>query len=304
MSPSSYPKRDDLSLLLSSSSFHCSDEKKDLKAPVSPGKKSVYITIAFIVAFLALSERLHYNFITSQMDIHPILENITHRQIIARHIGVDAFSCLVIAYIGYINRHILKEVLTTQRSEALDNNFHSRIYTYQPEGHRVLLFFLSYQVKNLYDSWYWNDGLLFIFHHIFAGFTAWLGMYPGTGSMYGLFFMGMSEISTCVLCLLANFDPQFGVSGLDEAFPNTKIALAAAFVVSFLICRIVLWPIFTYHFLFDCLKALKRDSVKETSKVKSALVMMMISSVGLTILQFVWLGEIITTAREEITALL
>ncbi len=303
MCRANYPKRDKLALLLSSSSFHCMDEKKE-KAPVVPSKKSMFLSIAFIVALLATSERLQYTFITSKMDIHPILQEMTNRQILARHIGVDAFACLVIAYIGFMNRHILKEVCTLNRTDELDKSFHSRIYTYQPEGTRVLLFFLSYQVKNLYDSWYWNDGIIFIAHHIFAGLTAWFGMYPGIASMYGLFFMGISEISTCVLCLLANFDPHFGINGLNEVFPNTKIALAVIFVILFLICRIVLWPIFTYHFLLDARKVLQRDGAQETSEVKSALKMMVFSSVGLTILQIVWLGEIITTAKEEITALL
>merc|ERR1711957_1055114 len=105
--------------------------------------------------------------------------------------------------------------------------------------------------------------------------TAWLGMYPGVASMYGLFFMGYSEISTGVLCLLANFDPEFGVSGLDEVFPMTRLVLGGLFVVSFIVVRIMIWPLLTYHFLGDSLAMLKRDSERETPSVKLALKAMM-----------------------------
>jgi hypothetical protein len=297
------PRKDKLSILLSSSSFHCTDEK-DEKGPMAPSKKSIYLTVVVAVGILLLNEHLHRYIITEHLSyLHPILEVERNRHIIARHLGVDAFACYVVAYLGYINRDILTEVCTLDRKK-IEATFHSRIYTYQPEAHRVLLFFLAYQVKNTHDSWYWNDGIIFIIHHIFAGMTAWFGMYPGIASMYGLFFMGISEISTCVLCLLANFDPQFGVAGLDEAFPNTKIVLGALFAILFIVCRIILWPIFTYHFLLDSLKVLKRDSIKETKEVKFALKMMVTSSIGLTLLQVLWLGEVVSTAKTEIAALL
>jgi len=181
---------------------------------------------------------------------------------------------------------------------------HRRIYTYQPAGHQVLLYFLAFQVKNMYDTIKWNDGVVFVLHHIFAGLTAWFGMYPGVASMYGLFFMGYSEISTGILCLLANFDPDLGVAGLDEIFPITRLVLGAMFVVSFIIVRIIIWPLLTYHFLGDVRAILKRDSEMETKAVKFALKAMMTSSVALTILQVVWLGEVIMTAKKEISNLL
>lgn len=146
--------------------------------------------------------------------------------------------------------------------------------------------------------------MIFIAHHLFAGMTAWYGMYPGVASMYGLFFMGISEISTCVLCLLANFDPQFGIDGLDKVFPLTKVALGVVFVVLFIICRVILWPIYSYHFLLDAKMLLKRDSALETNEKKNALKIMIISNLFLTVLQVAWLGEVIMTAKVEVRAVL
>ena len=82
----------------------------------------------------------------------------------------------------------------------------------------------------------------FIIHHVLAGTAAWGSMYPGCGHTYALFYMGISEISTSVLVILANFDDVHGVKGLADAFPTLKIACAVAFVVAFITCRIVMWP--------------------------------------------------------------
>lgn len=289
------------SLLLTIDSFHCVDEKGDKKGPVPPSMLSSVLTVAFIVMILVLHEQI-YRFLLFQFarDLHPVLDIEKHRHILARHIAVDAFSCAVVAFIGYKNRHFLSQFLSLQR----DNNFHQRLHQYNPAGHQVLLFFFSYQVKNMYDTIKWNDGIVFILHHVFAGAAAWGGMYPGVASVYSLFFMGISEISTCILCLLANFDDDFGVKGLDQAFPFTRIVLAFAFVVAFIMCRILLWPIFTFHFLGDARQALERNGPFETPEVKNALRMMMVACCGLTILQVIWLGEIVMISKQEISKLL
>ncbi len=92
------------------------------------------------------------------------------------------------------------------------------------------------------------------------------------------------------------------MAGLDEAFPLTKVVLGVMFAVSFIVCRVIIWPVFAYHFLLDSRAVLKRDSVRETAEVKFALKMMVGSCVGLTALQVLWLGEIILTAKKEIAA--
>lgn len=286
--------------LLSTASYHWTDEKGE-KGPLRPSKSASLFTGVIILLSMVIIEKLMYNFIATYCaGLDPVMEIKRHQQILARHIGVDALWCFVVAYVGCGNWRILSEVLTLKK----DDEFSRRIYTYQPSGHQILLVFLAYQVKNLYDSYVWNDGIIFILHHIFAGVTALLGMYPGVASMYGIFFMGISESSTFFLCLLANFDPSFGVDGLDVAFPKTRIFLAFLFIVSFITVRIIMWPICTYHFLRDSGSVLKINGDRETKPVKLALAMMMISSCLLTILQVVWLGEILLTAKKEIEALL
>lgn len=306
------------SLLLSSSSFVCCDDKGEKLLP--PSIASSMLTIVFIVVVLAIHEMIYRVTLNSPsvIALHPVLEVQHNRHILARHIAVDSFSCFIVAYLGYKNRHLLKKanVFTLKRNDDptdvtgnnrdfTDCHFHRRLYQYVPEGQQVLLFFFAYQVKNMYDTIVWNDGLLFVLHHIFAGATAWFGMYPGVAGIYALFFMGLSEISTCILCLLANFDPDLGVTGLDEAFPSTRIVLATVFVVLFILCRIILWPICAYNFVKDCRLGLSRDhKVYETRAVKNTLKFMLVSVTGLTLLQILWLGEIFVMGKQEIIALM
>lgn len=296
------PRRDQLSLLLSSSSFYCTDEKGE-KGPMSPSQQSTFLTILAVVFGLILNEQfLRFMITTFLKDWDPIFEDERHRHVLARNLGVNFSACFSIALLGYQSRHLLGQVFTLKRAESNMNDsesIHGRIYDYVPQGHRVLVFFTAYQVKNLYDSYVFEDGAIFLAHHVFAGLTAWAGMYPGVAGLYGIFFMGLSEVSSCALCLLANFDDTFGVKGLGDAFPTAKILMGVAFGILFVVCRIVLWPVFAYHFLSDAFAVLKRnDSKHETPTIKLVLSMMIFSNLGLTALQILWLGEIVSTAKE------
>ena len=277
------------------------DDRADKKTLLTkPSKKSVCLTIAVIVTLLVSSELVHrFAFETFLTDYHPVFEEESHRNILARHIGVDSLACFVISYLGYKNRHLLNEVWTFHRSKDPQTAY-NRIHTYQPEAHRVLMFFIAYLVKGTHDALQWDTSGVMVGHHIFSIMTAWFGMYPGVAQMYGIFFMGISEISTCVLCLLANFDPDHGVEGLNDMFPNTKLALGVLFALLFVIFRVYLWMLFTYHFLLDSLLVLKRNSVRETWDVKLALRIMVLSSVALTLLQVAWLHEIYDTVQKEL----
>ncbi len=291
-------QNDELILLLTSGSFL--QTVKDKKTPTKPSKKSVCLTIAVLVTFLVLSELLHrYAIGLFLMDYHPLFAVEKHRNVLARHIGVDSFACLIISFIAYINRHLLHDVWTFKRSSDPQKAY-DRIHTYHPEAHRVLMFFIAYLVKGTYDAMHWDTTGVMTTHHIVSMAVAWFGMYPGVAQMYGIFFMGISEFSTCVLCLLANFNPEKGIVGLDELLPNTKIVLGVLFAVTFLFFRVYLWMLFTYHFLLDSLIVLRRNTAKETRTLKSALRMMVFSCVALTFLQVFWLSKIFAGIKKEL----
>jgi hypothetical protein len=129
-------------------------------------------------------------------------------------------------------------------------------------------------------------------------------MYPGCGHYYCVFFFGISEISTGVLCLLANLDDEFGVEGLAQAFPKTKMVLGAAFVVLFIICRCILWPLYSYYFAKDVLAALNQKDDARVRERRYWLKFFLVSLTGLSVLQVAWLGQILVTAKKELDQLL
>ena len=306
-----YQQQRNHSLLLTSDSFHCTDEKGE-KGPLPPSQTSTLLTIAFLVLVLVISEQLvRVIFNTSFIiNLHPVLEVERDRHILSRHIGVDGLSCFTVAFLGYRNRHLMKIHNLTALNRQNSDGFHARMHGYTPAGHQVLVFFVAYQCKNMHDTIKWNDGIIFVLHHILAGATAWSGLYPGVASVYALFFMGISEVSTCILCLLANFDEELGVKGLDQAFPLTKVLLGIAFSITFILFRIVLWPIFAWHFVSDVRMTLKREEgvvdqhgQGPSRSARNTLKFMLISVCGLSLLQMLWLGEIISVAKKEIPAL-
>jgi hypothetical protein len=128
-------------------------------------------------------------------------------------------------------------------------------------------------------------------------------MYPGCCHFYTLFYFGFSEISTAILCLLANFDPDHGVIGLENVFPKTKLVLGGLFVISFIICRVLAWPYVTYFFAKDSLKAMKSDC-KTAEGRRGYLKAIFACCAGLSLIQILFLYMIIVTGKEEIEKLI
>jgi len=290
------PPAEPVRLLLSLKSF-------ETRHGGAPGYASVALTGAFVVAILIAIEQAFRQLFLMLADYHPLLEDETNRNILARHIGIDAFCCAVVAILGWQCKSICQGVLQAafQRKNAMPPAAcDARMFTYHPAGFRITMLFFFYQVKNLYDTIAWGDGPEYIFHHCFSLLTSWGGMYPGCGYFYSVFFFGISEISTSVLCLLANFDDEHGVPGLGDAFPLVKVGLGGCFVVLFIICRCTLWPIFSYYFVRDSFAVLKGNDPR-TEIRRHWLKFFLVSLSGLSILQVAWLGQIFVIAGEELT---
>ena len=302
---SSNRKRPSLRLLYSLDSFSLDDEHNHKGRPPVP---ALLLTGALFLAVLVLSEHACRHLLTGIIHWHELLENETNRQILARHVGVDALACLVVFAMGWTSRHLhfgLFESIFSKANDLKRNSmpkaaYPARLFTYQPSGFRVALLFFVYQIKNLYDSFAWNDGPEYIFHHIFSLITAWGCMFPGMGHYYSIFFFGMCELSTAIVCILANFDAEQGVPGLGEALPMTKITVGVIFIVLFITCRCILWPVYSYFFARDVLTALKEES-NMTAGRKRWMKFFLVSLTGLSVLQVAWLGQIFVVAKEEFT---
>uniref|UniRef100_A0A7S2GRQ8 TLC domain-containing protein n=1 Tax=Helicotheca tamesis TaxID=374047 RepID=A0A7S2GRQ8_9STRA len=299
------------SLLLTKESFDYSDEKHGEEfAPnpsPAPTQTSTCITIAFVIVVLCVFETLAEHFLEKNQHIHPLFESENNRAIMARHLGVDIIALGTCALLGLKNIDICKDVfscfLSRSKKSMPEAGYETRLFTYHPAGQQLLLIFFAYNIKNLYDSYIWEDGPEFLFHHIVSATVAWAGMYPGCGHFYAIFFMGLSECSTAVLSLLAGFDDNYGVVGLGDAFPMTKIVLGVTFAISFIIFRATLWPAFTYFIFRDYKLAFKMKSEKLKGR-ENALTLIIVICGALTVLQAIWLVQIFIEGRNEIMKLL
>jgi hypothetical protein len=237
--------------------------------------------------------------------MNQVFEDETNRHILAKNLGVDTFSCFICAYLGWSNRSFLMGVIKAAMGDkkAMDpSGAESRGFSYNPAAFFLSTFFLSYQLKNLADTILWNDGPEYIFHHVLSLAVCWSALYPGFAIVYATFFFGISEISTGVLCILANFDPDHGVIGLGEAFPITKVVIGVVFVILFIICRAVLWPILSYYYTLDALAVLKGKNPLLEGR-RGVIKMHMACLVGLSVLQASWLVLIYFMAIKEFKAI-
>lgn len=297
-----------------------------------PDSLSCFVSGLIIVLTLcSIEQTLRYILLHFQY-LHPLLLNETNRYILARHVGVDTFSCAICCALGYSGRHLVSQIFDFSSSSSSSskgkkkmlqkinknkndndgdknnkdhilsnmNHYGIRLFSYHPEAYRLALFFIGYQVKNTFDTINWNDGPEFIFHHLFSIFTALGSMNPGCGHMYNIFFFGISELSTAVLCLLANFDDIHGVPGLGNAFPVAKAILGIIFALCFIIFRCILWPIFGYYFVRDVVAALKNKEIDIRVQKRTFWLRFFLTSFsGLTILQIAWLGQIFIQGKDE-----
>lgn len=298
---STFPAKDDSNKLLQHSAY-----RYGLGGPDSI---STILTVSVKVLVLFAIEHIVRLVIQNYSHIDPILNDERNRHIMARHLAVDFGSLAICGYIAIKNRHtVCGELITHMRkwgkSDSMsEEDTEKRVFQYHPSSQRLMVWFFAYQVKNMYDTIYWNDGIEFVIHHIFAGAAAWGGMFPGCCHFYALFYFGFSEVSTAILCLLSNFDDKYGVVGLDQVFPKTKIVLGALFVTSFIICRCIMWPFVTHYFFKDTTKALASKNPLAAGR-RNFLHLLRFCCVGLSLIQLVFVVMIIQTGKEELAKLM
>lgn len=254
-----------------------------------------------VAVLVAIEHSIRFLFDHFQ-HLHPLLENETNRFILARHIGTDFFCCAVVAILGLTSFSTVCpgfiDAVRGNKGAMPKAGFESRMFTYQPAAFRLCLFFLAYQVKNMSDTILWGDGPEFIAHHFMCLFVAYAALVHGIAHYHVPFYFGISEASTAVLCLLANFDDEHGVPGLADAWPQGKVVLGALFAVMFIICRVLLWTYFGTYFVSDALMAIdKTDSSRDAARPWNKILLASLS--GLTVLQVIWLGQIILIGVEE-----
>lgn len=229
---------------------------------------------------------------------HPCVEQTKHRVILARH-SMDACCLWLIAVLGW---QLWAGAGFVTPGSALDpGTAVGRLYHYLPGFQGLAAIMLGYQAKNMIDTIIHNDGPEFIVHHFVVLFVAVCALEPGVGfpHLYGIFYFGLSEGSTAILCLLANFDTEGqGVEMLGDHFPLTKLVLGGTFAVGFIAIRCLAWPYLAYFFFSDCLAVLASGEAHSPTVVWA-----FVGCLGtLTAMQMYWLTLILQEIPKQLAA--
>jgi hypothetical protein len=177
---------------------------------------------------------------------------------------------------------------------------HDRLYDYDPAFQRLSVVMFAFQWKNLLDSVFFDDGLIFVVHHAVVIVVSLFALHPFS-HLYGSFFFGVSEVSTTVLAVVALFDAEHGVEELEWDFPVTRLVIGGLFAVSFLVVRGLLWPYLTYFYCRDGLRILESDpDIHSRFLVK----VFMGGLLTLSVMQVIWLGQIVLKLKEELGGML
>ena len=150
---------------------------------------------------------------------------------------------------------------------------------------------LSYQGWNVFLSIFLDvlrDPFM-IGHHIATGLLGYLGLHPYL-HYRALFFFGMAEVTNIPLTVYDSCKKMGWKDGPLFA------ASQATFAISFIIFRLILWPIYSFQFWIDSYELLTTGKDKHSGKqTHSNLVVMIfvLSNLFLTFLQFMWGKQVI-----------
>lgn len=163
----------------------------------------------------------------------------------------------------------------------------------------------GYELYNVIDAYLFGTWV-YVAHHLVAFACGALAVVYTYCQLYGIFFLGLSEVSTAVLCIVVLFetDQGQGVAGWNERYPVFRLAIGGVFVVLFTVFRLILWPWVSWHFWVDSLGVLAAET-KDESMVSVehpfAVVMFYLAcNVALTLLQAVWGAEILKTSAQAL----
>jgi hypothetical protein len=219
-----------------------------------------------------------------------------HRVVFGRH-TMDTLAMVSMSYMGYESlanfggfEAIPSLLLPNGNIAAVGAE---RAYIFSAAAQRLCTLQVAYEMKNFCDSVIHNDGPIFLAHHAVTGLLSFLCLKPFL-HVYCSFFLGWSEFSTAILCILVLFDAERGIPPLAKACPNLMKFTGVAFAITFTIFRVILWPYVNYYFWQDMHHMWSNGTMHSEWQAYIFLAV----NAGLTLLQMVWLGEIVQTGMK------
>lgn len=167
----------------------------------------------------------------------PALATPRNLKVLARH----TMGCIGLSYIGYLGVQMYRDLdpgftpCSTSWFGAVSPpgcipaTARGRLYAYLPKFQWTAVAMLAFQCKNLLDTLIYGDGPEFVAHHVVCILVAVGVLQEGFLHLYGIFYFGLSEISTALISALAAFDADHGVLALGDHFPTAKLVVGLAF---------------------------------------------------------------------------
>ena len=247
---------------------------------------TIYFTLFILIAFLFILEK--------SFHLLAIILNIKKKDEINsfNRFVMDALAMGVFVLLGY---NALDKMGGWKEYFEIEASV-DRLYVFNPYAAQLALFQVAYELKSIHDVFYYGDGIIFFLHHISTSILAFCALHPFC-QLYACFFLGISEVSTFVLCCALPFDGERGIPILHKKYEIILQILGVVFSILFFIYRCVIWPRVSYHFWKDCLLVLNTQGASHNDYV---IYFFLFANAGLTSLQIAWLGEIVTTATSRL----
>ncbi len=281
--------------------------------PEKPSDGASVMAAAVLFAAVCMLEQAAHALLGILLHGHPLVIELGDRwprarTALARH----AMDIIALSYAGFLGYRMYSSLdpnwttcVTSGRGVVtppgcIPASAHDRLYVYVPLYQWLCVVQLAYQTKNLFDSVRHADGAEFVGHHIVCIVSA-LGCLHTRGwlHLYGIFYFGLSEVSTALLAALSTFDGAHGVVELGRYFPVTKLVLGLAFAAGFVVARAAVWPYLAFRGVFQDCREVLRDGTAHSPLIVCAYLTMLFA---LTVLQLVWLAEIARRAPAELRA--
>jgi len=122
-------------------------------------------------------------------------------------------------------------------------------------------------------------------HHAVTGSLAYFGLAPYL-HFYGLFYFGIAELTNIPLTIVDVFKY---FPDMAKSMPITNQINRISFAVTFIILRLIIWPIYSYPFWVGSIELLKTNTAHSSAVVGIFLG----ANLFLTGLQFLWGSKVI-----------
>lgn len=176
----------------------------------------------------------------------------------------------------------------------------NQLYRHHPfVANHLLSVMFAYQTWNTIICIIMNElrSPSMIIHHVATVITVYFGLVTPFSQKHGVYFTGFSEVSSVALSFVVHF--QYFPEHI-KIFPTLHFVTSIAFAISYMVIRVILWPIYSISFWkdnWDLLTGIPLDKIPALPVVYGFLLCHGI----ITLLQIYWAIHIFAAFKKIIS---